>query len=119
MRHSVTGLRIPRAGSIPTTTLEMRTSTHTSRSPIPQVISPVPENEIHEIRSSGSIILGQPFQATTVVDMTLLIEPIIATGTRPTATITRAEVEEGQILQLIYRDYSEIKSKLIIHLMKT
>ena len=53
MRHSVTGLRIPRVGSIPTTILEMRTSTHSSRSSIPQVMSPVPENQIHEIRSSG------------------------------------------------------------------
>ena len=41
----------------------------------------------------GSIILGQPIQATTVVDMTLPIEPITVTGTRPTATITRAEME--------------------------
>ena len=59
LRHSVTGLRIPRAGSIPTTILEMRISTgsqaHTSR-PIFQYA----ESQTHELRSSGSIILEQP-----------------------------------------------------------
>ena len=60
IRHSVTGLRIPKVGSIPTTTLEIRLSAHTRRSPIPQVMSPVIENQSHEIRSSGSTMLGQP-----------------------------------------------------------
>ena len=86
-------MRIPRVGSIPTTTLEMRLSTSTRRSPTPQVMSPVPENQIHEIRSSGSIILRQLIQATNAVDITLPIEPITVTVTRPTATIARAEME--------------------------
>ena len=85
LTHSVTGLRIPRVGSIPTTTPEMRISTgsqtHASR------------YTSHEIRSSGSVFLGQPTQATTFVDMTPPIEPITAIRTRPTATITRAEME--------------------------
>ena len=40
-------------------------------------MSPVMENQSHEIRSSGSTILGQPIQATTVVDMALPIEPFL------------------------------------------
>ena len=94
IRHSFTGLGIPRIGSIPTTTLEMRLSAHTRRSPIPQVRSPVTENQRHEIRSTGSTVLGQSIQTTSIVDMAPPIEPFTITGTRPTATITRAEIEE-------------------------
>ena len=56
IRHSVTGLRIPGVGSIPTTTLETRMSAHTRRSPIPQVMSQVTENQRHEIRLNGSTV---------------------------------------------------------------
>ena len=94
IRHSVTGLRIPRVGSIPTTTLEMRMSAHTRRSPIPQEMSQVTENQRHGIRLNGSIVLGQSTQTTSIVDMAPPIEPYTVTGTRPTATITRAEMEE-------------------------
>ena len=55
----ITGLRIPRVGSIPTT-----------------------------------IYLGQSTQTTSIVDMAPPIEPYTVTGTRPTATIIRAEMEE-------------------------
>ena len=94
IRHNGIGLRIPRVGSIPTTTLEMRLSAHTRRSPIPQVMSPVTENQRHEIRLSGSTVLGQCIQATSIVDMAPPIESFTITGTRSTATITRAEMEE-------------------------
>ena len=94
IRHSVTGLRIPRVGSIPTTTLEMRMSAHTRRSPVPQVMSQVIENQRHGIRLNGSIVLGQSTQTASIVDMAPPIEPYTVTGTRPTATITRAEMEE-------------------------
>ena len=39
-------------------------------------------------------MLGQFIQATSVVDMAPPMEPFTITGTRPTATITRAEMEE-------------------------
>ena len=56
-------------------------------------MSPVTENQSHKIRSSRSTMLGQPTQATSVVDMVLQVEPFTVIGTRPTATITRAEME--------------------------
>ena len=59
IRHSVTGLRIQRVGSIPTTTLEKRLSAHLRRCPIPQVRSPATENQKHETGLSGSTVLGQ------------------------------------------------------------
>ena len=94
IRHSVTGLRIPRVGSIPTTTLEMRMSAQTRRSPIPQVMSHGTENQRHGIRLNGSTVLGQSTQTTSIVDKVPPIEPYTVTRKRPTATITRAEMEE-------------------------
>ena len=94
IRHSVTGLRISRVGSIPTTTLEMRMSAPTRRSPITQVMSHRTENQRYGIRLNGSAVMGQSTQTTSIVDMLPPIEPYTATRTRPTATITRAEMEE-------------------------
>ena len=92
LRYSITGLKIPRVGSIPNTTLKMRISpgsqAHTRRPVIQQA-----ESQIHILRSSWSIILGQPTKVTNFVDRTFPLEPITVTRTRPTATITRVDRE--------------------------
>ena len=96
IRHSVTGLRIPRVGSMPTSTLEMRISAQTRRSPIP---SPVPQAMRPGTETSGHIstVLGQTTQPTSsIVDMVPSIEPYTATRIRSTATITRAEMENRE-----------------------
>ena len=79
IRHSVTGLRIPRVGSIPTTTLEMRMSAQTRRSSIPRVMRHGSENQRHGIRLNGSTVLGQSTQITSIVDMVPPIEPYTVT----------------------------------------
>ena len=95
IRHSVTGLRIPRVGSNPTATLEMRMSAQPRRSPVPQVMSHGTETPGHV-----STVLGQSTQTTSIVDMVLPIDPYTVTRTRPTATITRAKMEERKGLGL-------------------
>ena len=98
IRHSVTGLRIPRVGSIPISTMERRISAQTRRFPTP---SPVSQAMRPGIETAGHIStdLGQTTQPTTsIVDRVPSIESYTATRTRSTATITRAEMEnrEGQ-----------------------
>ena len=70
----------------------MRISTssqaHTCRS-----IFQYAENQTHELSSSGSVILGQPTQVKSFVDRVFPLESITITRTRPTATITRADME--------------------------
>ena len=93
IRHSVTGLRIPRVGSIPTSTLEMRMSAQTRRSPVPQAMSHGTETQRHGTRLNVTTVLGQSAQTTSIVGMVPPIEPYTVSRTRPTATITRAEME--------------------------
>ena len=69
-------------------------SAQTRRSPVPQVISHRTETQRHGTRLNVSTVLGQSTQRTSIDDMMPPIEPYTVTRTRPTATITRAEMEE-------------------------
>ena len=84
IRHSVTGLRIPRVGSVPTSTLEMR-------------MSSMPQGRIHDHQRHGfRLTETEQSTPTTSIDETVTpIEPSAVSRTMPTATITRADMEEG------------------------
>ena len=83
IRHSVTGLRIPRVGSISTSTMERRIPLQTRRSPIP---SPVPQAMRPGIETSGHIstVLGQPHnQQHPLLVWCLQLSPIQQPGQCP------------------------------------